>query len=63
MTIQGMPNEIADFIKAMRVDNVARKESNAIPSVSINENELIDTSNILDEILKAPHGSHIDVRY
>lgn len=65
MTIQGTPNEIAEFIKAMRVGNVAKKGSNAICSVSTNENELTDTSKILDEIIKTPHGknnwSYIDV--
>ena len=29
MTIQGMPNEIADFIKAMRVDNCLLYTSDA----------------------------------
>lgn len=63
MTIQGTPNEIAEFIKAMRVGNVSKKESNMVGSVSTNNDELME---ILDEInnkMNPPYDwSHITVR-
>lgn len=64
MTIQGTPNEIAEFIKVMRVGSVPKKESNAVGSASTNNDELME---ILDEInnkMNPPYDwSNITVRY
>lgn len=54
MTIQGTPNEIAEFINVIRLANVTTKESNTTKEITNDKGGFIDAIEIMNRASSSP---------
>lgn len=54
MTIQGTPNEIAEFINVIRLANVTTKESNTTKEITNDKVGFIDAIGIMNRASHSP---------
>lgn len=54
MTIQGTPNEIAEFINVIRLANVTTKESNTTKEITNDKGRFIDAIGIMNRASYSP---------